>query len=157
MYRVIVDKLLELSEKHAEEIATQWYISMMENRRMLAYHHLPKKLCLDATTFFYKNLKAMYFSKDPYKEVERLLSQSQYVEDVYKHGIPLHEILYAQILMRRQIWVFADFQALFNTCVDLHQTAETINRTILLFDYIIYLVTQRYEQLLAEQLLPKKE
>jgi hypothetical protein len=155
MYRVIADKLLELSEKHSEEIALQWYVSMMKNRRMSVYHGLPKKQCVESASFFYKNLKTMYFSKDPYREVERLLKQAQYVEEMYRQSVPLHEILYAQILMRRQIWVFAEFQALFNTCVDMHQTAETINRTILLFDYIIYIITAKYERLLAEQLAPK--
>jgi len=145
--RAVADKLLDLCESHAEEIAQQWCKYLTISSRTPSYHRIAKEKCIHQAVFLYKNLKQMYFSDNPYEEVVRFLEQSQYVEDIYSRGIPLHEGIYALIMMRREIWVFADFQALFTTMVDMYRTAETINRTILLFDYAVYIVTQKYQEM----------
>jgi hypothetical protein len=49
--------------------------------------------------------------------------------------------------MRRHIWLCADFNVLFVTTLDMHQAVESINRTILMFDHVIYSVSQRYGEL----------
>jgi len=46
--------------------------------------------------------------------------------------------------MRRHIWLYAEFEALFTTSLEMHQQVESINRTLLLFDYATYIVAEEY-------------
>jgi hypothetical protein len=62
-------------------------------------------------------------------------------------GIPAKETVYALILMRRHIWLYAEFQAIFTSGIDQRQAMDTLSRTILLFDYASYEVTKEYQEL----------
>ena len=53
-------------------------------------------------------------------------------------GIPANGTIYAPILMRRHIWLYAEFQAIFSTGIDQRQALDTLGGTILLFDYASY-------------------
>jgi hypothetical protein len=54
--------------------------------------------------------------------------------------------------MRRHIWLYAEFQAVFVTAVEHHQAAESLTRTILMFDYATYVTTERYEELMKREM-----
>jgi hypothetical protein len=89
----------------------------------------------------------MYFAKDPYEEVLQSIERKRYIEFLTYANIPLHEAVYAIIMMRRHIWLYADLQALFGvTAIDLYQAIQSINRTLLIFDYIIFIVTEQYQE-----------
>ena len=62
-------------------------------------------------------------------------------------GVPMEEAIYALIMMRRQLWLFADFQALFVTAMDPHRAVETLNRTIRVFDQGVFIIIKRYREL----------
>lgn len=145
MYRVFADRLLDLTEGHAEDIAGQWCKSVRANPRTSSYHSIPEEKYLSQAVSCYKSLKSMYFSKKPYEEARAHFTR--YAEDTHDQGIPLHEAVYALIMMRREIWLFADFQTLYTSAVDLHQAVESINRVLLVFDYAMYVVAQRYHEI----------
>ena len=71
----------------------------------------------------------------------------QYAEAIYAKDVPLPEAIYALIIMRRHIWLYAELQAMFNTAVEMQQAIESINRTLLLFDYAIHIVAQKYHKM----------
>ncbi len=146
-YKAFTDKLLDLCEYRAEEIAKRWWKAVSENSRTTSYQSLPAEECLQQATFIYKNLKRLFFSGSPYQEVQQFLEKMRYIEDIYAGGIPLHEAIYALIIMRRHIWLYADLQATFFTASDAYQGIESINRTLLLFDYAMYLVSQKYHEM----------
>ena len=68
----------------------------------------------------------------------------------------MNEAVYALILMRRHIWLYAEFQATFISAVEQKQAVESLLRTILTFDYIMYFVTQKYEELLKSELAAER-
>jgi hypothetical protein len=80
---------------------------------------------------------------------------SKYAEARFKEGVPLHEALYAVILMRRHIWLYAEFQTIFITITEQRQALDSQTRTILIFDYIAYTVTEKYASLMGNA-SPKK-
>jgi hypothetical protein len=84
----------------------------------------------------------MFFNESPYEQAKEIFEK--YAEERYKEEIPLHEALYALILMRRHMWLYAEFQALFNVEVEHRQAVESLSRTILMFDYIMYVVTRKF-------------
>jgi hypothetical protein len=77
----------------------------------------------------------------------RVLDATGYAEDQYSRRIPVAEAIYALILVRRHVWLYAESAALFNTAADMYPTLQSNNRVLLLFDYAIYIVTERYEKL----------
>jgi len=147
MHRPVADRLLDLCDYRAEEIVRRWYKDVSANRRTSSYHSLPKERCVPQAVSLYKNLRRMYFAEHPYQEVLQFLERKQYVENTYGEGIPLHEAIYALILMKRHIWLYAEFQAVFSTVLDMYQALESVNRTVLLFDYAIYIVVQKYKEM----------
>jgi len=52
--------------------------------------------------------------------------------------------------MRRHIWLYAEFQAVFSSGIDQRQALDTLGRTILLFDYAVYEVTKEYQELMKK-------
>lgn len=146
MYNAFADKLFEVAEHHAVDISKQWCNAVRTNPRTPTYHKMPAEVCFPRAVDFYKNLRRIYFSEKPYTEVQQYFST--YAEQTYKDGIPLSEAIYALIMMRRHMWLNADFQAFFITGQDHHQQAvESITKTIRLFDHGIYLVARKYKEL----------
>jgi hypothetical protein len=88
----------------------------------------------------------MFFHDAPYELAEKFFEH--YAEERYREGIPLHEAVYAMILMRRHIWLYAEFQAIFITAVEHRQAVESLSRTILMFDYAMYAITRKYRELM---------
>jgi ABC-type multidrug transport system permease subunit len=50
--------------------------------------------------------------------------------------------------MRRNLWLYAEFQGTFVTALEKQQAVESLNRTILLFDYVSYQVIEKYQELI---------
>lgn len=142
----LADKLLDLSQRHGKTIAEQWYGAVSTNPRIPSFRKIPKDGLITKAEYFYTHLKELYFSENPYWEMQQFLERSGYFEFTRSFEIPLHENIYAIIMMRRHIWLFADTQALFNTALDMWQALESINRTLLLFDYAIFILSQKYSE-----------
>ncbi len=143
--KVFADKLIEITERHKEEIAKEWARAVRANPRTPSFHEMPEERCIEHALSFYTNLRRIYFSAKPYTEVREYFAR--YAEKSFREGLPLHETVYALIMMRRHMWLYADFQAPFLTAIDHHQAVETINKTIRIFDHGIYLVIQKYDEL----------
>jgi hypothetical protein len=147
--KVFADRLINVLENHRREIAHQWCNAVRQNPRTPSFNNFQEEECLKRASFFYKNLITMYFSEKPYTEVRQYFTE--YAEVSHQRNIPLHEALYALIMMRRHMWLYADFQEPFLSAMDHRQAVETINKTIRIFDHGIYIITQRYEELEQEK------
>ncbi len=147
--RILVDKLLDLSKNHARTIAEQWYKALVTNPRTISFRKLSRDELISMVESFYFHLKDLYFVENPYPQVQKYFETTEYIEYTHGNGIPLHENIYALIMMRRQIWLYADSQAVFNTSLDMWQGVQSINRTLLLFDYAIINLAQKYAELEA--------
>jgi hypothetical protein len=142
MYQVAADRLLEFTDRHAEEIASEWWKNIRKNQKVPSYHSLNEKDILPHTIQFYKSLKQFYNSENAFEATASFAKK--YTETSFKLGIPLQEIIFALVMMRRQMWIFAEFHALFINALDIHQATDSINRTVLLTDYATYSIVQRY-------------
>lgn len=147
---VFTDRLLNLAEQHAEKIAERWCKSVRTNPKTPSYHTRPKEECLSQGVSFYRNLKRMYLSEKPYQEV--WLYFTTFAEDRHAEGTPLAEAIYALIMMRRHLWLYAEFQALFMSTMDMHHAIDSINRVILIFDYGTYIMVQKCNELTRREI-----
>ncbi|HDQ03922.1 MAG TPA: hypothetical protein ENN23_05040 [Deltaproteobacteria bacterium] len=141
-------KLINLIESKAESIAKQWAADVVKHNRTPSYHSLPKEMVIEQGIKFYRLFRQMSLAEVPYNEAKNF--SWKYAEEFYEQKIPLHEALYALILMRRHLWLYAEFQGIFVTALEKQQAVESLNRTILMFDYVSYQVTEKYQELTAE-------
>jgi len=139
-------KLVDLTQKNADTIARQWAKDIKTNVKTYTYHNASEEEIILQAKYFYDNFQLMFFNESPYEQAKEIFEK--YAEERYKEGIPLHEALYALILMRRHMWLYAEFQSIFNVEVEHQQAAGSLSRTILMFDYIIYVVARKFWEMM---------
>ena len=151
--RSYATKLIEITESHAETIAKQWYNNIKMNPRTPYYHTMPEEKAIKQALNFYNKFGRLFLSDSPFEEAHVLFAK--FAEDSYMAHIPLPQAIYAITLMRRHMWLFAEFQNVFTTAVEHHQATESLNRTILMFDYATYVIVSKYEELLRKEIEDK--
>ena len=152
--KAFTTKLVDLTQKNAETIAKQWAKDVKTNAKTYTYHEASEDKIILQAKDFYSNFQMMFFHESPYEQAEEIFEK--YAEERYREGTPLHEALYALILMRRHMWLYAEFQAMFNAEVEHQQAVGSLSRTILMFDYIIYVVARKFWKLMKLELLAIK-
>lgn len=148
MYVAYADKLLNFAEQHAADIAKEWQKSLLKNPRTKSYRKVREYKLVREGELFFKNLKKLYFERQSYDIVSAYFTK--WAEDQVYENIPLEEAIYALIMLRRQLWLYAEFNVLFSSALDQHQAAESINHTVLLTDYAVYAVIKKYQELLKK-------
>jgi len=148
--QAVATKLIDVTETSASKIAQQWFADVRKNPRTPSYHGIAEDLAIPQAIDFYTKFRAVFAARNPFEEAKRVYAR--YADESYRNGIPLHEAIYALTLMRRHIWLYAEFQALFLSAVEQQQAVESLNRTILLFDYATYVITDRYQELMKAEL-----
>ena len=141
-------KLLDLMANNSEAIAKNWANDVIKNSKTPFYHYLNADYLIPQAADFYRRLSGVYPLKNPYPAIHECMSK--FAEKRFNEGVPLHEALYAIILMRRHIWLYAEFQAIFITITEQHQALDSQTRTLLIFDYIAYVVTEKYISLMGQ-------
>ncbi len=143
-------KLVNLIETHAEPIARQWARDVKKNPRTPSYHDIPEDKLVPMGVKFYDHFKQMFFTDKPADVSQQYFAR--YAEENHARNIPLNEALYALIMMRRHIWLYAEFQTIFISAVEQKQAVDSLVRTILMFDYAIYFISRRYQELICEKI-----
>jgi len=146
-------KLVDLTQTNADEIARQWARDVKKNAKTPSYHQTPEEKIIRQAKEFYNNFQMMFFNESPYEQAKDFFDK--YAEERYKEDIPLHEALYALILMRRHMWLYAEFQSLFNVEVDHRQAVESLSRSMLMFDYIMYVVSMKFSKMMQQEVLSR--
>ncbi|HTZ39401.1 MAG TPA: hypothetical protein VMB77_04535 [Syntrophales bacterium] len=143
-------KLIDVAEQNADKIAVQWFVDVRKNPRTPSYHDLSESRAVPMAVEFYQRFRSLFDSDKPFEQAKKIFAV--YADDCLANDIPLQEAIYALTLMRRHMWLYAEFQAIFTTAIEQRQAIESINRTILLFDYAIYVITQRYHDRLKGEI-----
>jgi hypothetical protein len=144
MRSALADKLMQFSSSHSGKIAEQWYKALSSNPKTPAFSAMHREACIRHAECIYKNLEKLYFAENPESAILHLLDVDGFVEDHYARGIPLEQVIYSIILLRRHLWLYAEIQALYNGVDDLLQMVENINRVLLVFDYLIFIASSKY-------------
>ena len=135
-------KLLDVTEQNAEEIAGYWAIDVQKNKRTTHYQNIKKEKLIIYAVDFYRNLRKLLVSDN---RIEITLEYfKKYAKKCHQIGLPLQEAIYGLILMRRHMWLYADFQAIFIDALEHNQAIDSIMRIMLMLDYAVYEITQYY-------------
>lgn len=141
-------KYVELAEQHAEKMAKRWTMDVQNNVRTKKYKEVAEDKIIFQGVKFYQNFSKM-FAEEKISEIT-IKYFKNYANDSFAMGIPMDEAVYALILLRRHIWLYAEFQTIFSSGIDQRQALDTLSRTILLFDYAVYEVTKEYQELMKK-------
>lgn len=144
--RAFATRLIDLTEKNADKIAIQWANDVKTNIKTYSYHDAPKTKIIGQAIEFYKSFRQMFFHEAPFDLAEEIFEK--FAEDNYRAGIPLHETMYAMILMRRHLWLYAEFQSIMIADNEHRKAIESLSRTMLIFDYIMYVIARKYWKLM---------
>ena len=106
---------------------------------------MPAEKLIPRAVEFYNQLRNRMMSVSTYEEAEAYVIK--YAKTCYEENIPLHEAIYALVLMRRQMWLYAEFQAVFTTVVEHQQAVDSVTRTMRMMDNAIYKIIQHYQEL----------
>ncbi|PKN69886.1 MAG: hypothetical protein CVU54_07585 [Deltaproteobacteria bacterium HGW-Deltaproteobacteria-12] len=139
-------KYVELAEKHAEKMARRWALDVQNNVKTKNYKELGEEKIIFQGAKFYRNFSKMFV--DEKISADALKYFRTYAQEAFAMGIPMDEAVYALSLLRRHIWLYAEFQTIFSAGIDQRQALDTLSRTILLFDYAMYEVTKEYQALM---------
>ncbi|MBN1189350.1 MAG: hypothetical protein JXA46_06335 [Dehalococcoidales bacterium] len=152
MPQAATDRLMYMCHQHADAIAELWYKALSKNERTTAFDVVPRETAIRHAVAIYKNMGNMYFAKEADEEVEHILNVEGVIEDYFARGIPLEQILYSQVLLRRHIWIKAEDEALFELALnDMYEAVHAINRILLIFDYINYITARKYRELSSKK------
>lgn len=147
-------KYLELIQYHAEKMAKRWASDVRSNLKTPFYRFLDEQKIVSQCIRFYQYFSKMFVDEKLSKD--SLTYFKTYARECYDMGIPMDEAIYGLILMRRHIWLYAEFQTIFFTGIDQMQAVDTLSRTILLFDYAVHDITKEYQELMKQGKSGKK-
>lgn len=146
-------KLIETIEYKAQAIAEQWYKNVKMNPKTPIFHTMPQSKAMELALSFYSNFRKLFDTDKPFEEAHVLFSK--YAEECYDERIPLPQALYSLILMRRHMWLFAEYQAVFESAIEQRHALESQSRMILMFDYAEYVVILTYDELIRQEIEDK--
>ena len=135
-------KLLDVTEQNAEEIAEHWAIDVQKNKRTSHYQNIKKEKLIIYAVDFYRNLRKLLVSDNRVEITQEYFQK--YAKKCHEIGLPLQEAIYGLILMRRHMWLYADFQAIYIDALEHNQAIDSTMRIMLMMDYAIYEITQYY-------------
>ena len=145
MKRIISDKLVKLVEDNAERIGQKWCSAVRSHAATPAYHSLSEKECLYQAKSIYRQLGHLLDYETPREELNQSLIG--FAENRLDEGLSLSDVIYALILMRRHLWLFAEQEGMGEyDALGLHRALEFNNRVILIFDRAMHIAVQRYEK-----------
>jgi len=144
-------KLVDIAENHAREIAVRWYFDVIKNPRTPSYHDISEAVALPQAEEFYRHFRSIFLSEKPYELARQFFLR--YAEARYREGIPVSEAIYVLSLMRRHIWLYSDFHITFVTADDRKQAIESLNRMMLIFDYAVHVITEKYKELFSDRVI----
>ena len=146
-------KLIDTIEYKAQAIAEQWYKNVKINPKTPVFHTMPEAKAMDLALSFYGNFRKLFATEKPFEEAHVLFDR--YARECYDERIPLPQAVYSLILMRRHLWLFAEYQAVFETAVEQRHALESQSRMILMFDYAQYVVVLTYDELIRQEIEDK--
>jgi hypothetical protein len=145
---MLIPNLILAIETHAETLAAEFVADLMSNPKVYRLRKMGKEDLERAALGLYGRLSAWLAVKDP-KEIEDLFTSRARVQR--QAEIPLREIVFAVLLLKRHVWEFVKRNALVDSISDLYARDEVIILIAEFFDRMLYATVCGYEEGGSEQ------
>lgn len=139
--------LVDLVERDAELLARRTVNKIMNREETKHYRGLSEERVYERTHDVFKRL-GFWLGGDKEKADIRGYYTRTGVQR-YQEGIPLAEVIMALMLIKRELWLYADENKVLTSAFDFRQALEHNNTVVQFFDRCIYFVAIGYEAELA--------
>ncbi|MBC7293335.1 MAG: hypothetical protein H5T84_04355 [Thermoleophilia bacterium] len=141
--KMLSDSLVQFVGRHAEYVARLWLADVRSSRSTAGYRTLDPLKLLEEGAAGLRLLGGWLEGEGTEEDVKtfyrRLGAQRR------EQGIALHEMLSALMLMKKQIWVFARSQGVWERPVDMYRVMELQARFAAFFDKAMYNAARGHE------------
>ncbi len=139
----ISDRLVEMIERNADELARRWLEDVRRRPETPTYHTFDPDELIHRVHLVYSQL-GRWISRETAEEeiAEYYLSLG---ERRRKEGFAVSEVIWALVITRRHIWFKVLSDGLLDTALELNQALELNNRVIRYFDRALYYLCVGYE------------
>jgi hypothetical protein len=136
-------RLVELMATHSEEIAAAVLDAMHNDRHLPTFGKLPDS---DLLTRFEDTCKKLSFSLS--EGDEATLARHYESLGLLRHieGIPLHEVVWAALLFKRQLLRYAQEHCYEQTAYELYTEVELERLVNGVFDKVVYYLVRGFER-----------
>lgn len=140
---MIALKLVRLIEKNADVLADRLLKSVNQHPRTQIFcKSIPKEELHDRAYEIYRHLSDWLLQKTDDEIRKKNLSVG---ERRAEQGVPLHEVIFALILVKENLWKEVKESGIGDNAIELFQALELIDRVNQFFDKAIYYVALGYE------------
>jgi hypothetical protein len=140
----ISDRLVEMIERSADELAGRWLEDVRKRPETPTYHTFDPDLLFDRVRSVYSHLGRWISRETSEEEI------SSYYESLgsrrRSEGFALSEVMWALVITRRHIWYKVLSEGFLDTSLELNQALELNNRVVLFFDKAAYYLCVGYEK-----------
>jgi len=137
-------RLVQLIEDNARELTNRLCSELLSREETKGYRSLPEDLVCERIDDVYRRL-SVWLNPDKQTRGEIRKVYTELGRKRCHEGIPLHEVILAFMLAKRNLWVFAQEMKFFDTMDELYQAVELNNKVVYFFDGVIYHVAVGYE------------
>jgi len=150
MEYIISNKLVELVEKHSDEILKRWSTRLINDPTTSSYTEKHLKDVEARARNILNNLgKWISYDTSKTKIGKRYAEEGR---ELFNMQIPLCEAFRAIITLRRILWLFIINESVFDSAFQMHQMMEMNDRVILFFDRAIYYMTRGYTEAMNQRM-----
>jgi len=146
-------RLVRMIESHAEELTRDLIQNLKAHARTPAFRRLSDLELHHRTYNVYKNLGAWLEGK-PKEETQR--HYEELGERRFAEGIPLQEVIYALILSKKNVLIYARTRGFEGSAVEIFGEQELVNRIDQFYDEAIYYTAVGYQKAMTESRAPVK-
>ncbi|MBN1573183.1 MAG: hypothetical protein JW984_08320 [Deltaproteobacteria bacterium] len=140
---MISEKFVKLIEENAKEITDYWINDIHKNESTPSFHEMAREECMGYGMSILKELGNWLDEKDKGGDVKDI-----YIKLGQKRAIeprPLSDVVSAQLLLKRHIWLYVLSHGFLSTTYELYQILEVNNRVVDFFDRLIFYLIYGYE------------
>lgn len=142
------DKLVQVIESRADQIARRWYRDLMESSYAPSIKNLSEEEGLQMATDVYRNL-GYWLQPSRTEEVE--ITYERFGHSLYHRGFRMEEVIMILVLIKRYLWLHLLEEGLMSTNLEVYQALELNNKVVLYFDRAIYFALLGYKEARARE------
>jgi hypothetical protein len=140
---MLISNLMLSIESHAEKLTADFVKDLETNRKTSHFARMAHEDLTRGASTLYARLADWLGEKHTDELEANFKSRARRQRQA---GIPLSEIVYAVILLKKQVWEFVKRNAVVDSIGDLYQRDEAFVLIGEFFDRLLYVTTQGYEE-----------
>jgi hypothetical protein len=140
----ISDRLVEMIERSADELARKWLEDVRKRPETPTYHTFDPDVLFQRVKLVYSKL-GQWISRETTEE-EIAAYYVALGDRRRKEGFALSEVVWALVTTRRRIWLKVLSEGFLDTSLELNQALELNNRVVQYFDKAGYYLCVGYER-----------